>query len=177
MSKPASPSLRGVPDGRPRPSRLCDGAVAATLCGAALAAAALVGVGAGAGCGASASHGPDATAVEIASIDARLRGSFRLVSFIPEVPLEPMLASLLEYQYTTLILRFEGHRILADSPGVHVNRAYEIREPKGDRFTLVSFDEAGIPYESVCEFAGNDQVLVHSQTPPWTGVATIRRTP
>jgi hypothetical protein len=169
MSKPASRSLRGAPGRRPRtqPSLFWT-AAAVTLCGAALL---------GAGCGRGASRGPDATAVAIASIDTRLRGSFRLVSFVPEVPLEPMLASMLEFQYGTLVLRFDGKRIIADSPGVHVDRAYEIREPKGDRFKLVSLDEAGVPYESVCEFAGSDQVLVYSQTPPWKGVATIRRAP
>lgn len=127
-----------------------------------------------AGCGSSASQGPDAAAA-LASIDARLRGSYRLVRFEPEVPLEPMLASMLEFQYAHLVVRFDGKRILADSPGLHVDRAYEIRDPALDRFKLISYDEAGIAYEALCELSDQGELIVHAQTPPWKGVATLRR--
>ncbi|WP_437805943.1 hypothetical protein [Sorangium sp. So ce1078] len=161
MSPPASrPPLR--PSGAFRASRLL-----AVACAAVLAAQA-------AGCGSSVSQGPDAAAA-IASIDARLRGSFRLVRFEPEVPLEPMLASMLEFQYAHLIVRFDGERIIADSPGLHVDRAYEIRDPVWDRFKLISYDEAGIAYEALCEFSDQGELIVHAQTPPWKGIATLRR--
>ncbi|WP_437774293.1 hypothetical protein [Sorangium sp. So ce1097] len=136
-------------------------------CAAALAAQA-------AGCGSSASQGPDAAA-SLASIDARLRGTFRLVRFDPEVPLEPMLASMLEFQYAHLVVRFDGERILADSPGLHVDRAYEIRDPAWNRFKIISYDEAGIAYEALCEFSGQGELIVYAQTPPWKGVAMLRR--
>ncbi|WP_437668945.1 hypothetical protein [Sorangium sp. So ce131] len=162
MSPPASrPSLRPSGAFRAVPRLL------AVACAAALAAQT-------AGCGSSAVQGPD-TAAAIASIDARLRGSFRLVRFEPEVPLEPMLASMLEFQYAHLIVRFDGKRILADSPGLHVDRAYEIRDPVWDRFKLISYDEAGIAYEAVCEFSSQGELIVYAQTPPWKGVATLRR--
>lgn len=161
MSPPASRlSLR--PSRVPRAPRFLFAACAAVL-------AAQAG-----GCGSSASRGPDAGAA-ISSIDARLRGSFRLVRFEPEVPLEPMLASMLEFQYAHLVVRFDGKRILADSPGLHVDRAYEIRDPAWDRFKLVSYDEAGVAYEALCEFSGQEELIVHAQTPPWKGVATLRR--
>ncbi len=117
----------------------------------------------------------DAAAAAVASIDARLRGTFRLVRFVPEIPLEPMLAAMLEAQYQTLVIRFDGRRVKADSPGVHVDRAYSISRPQGDRFTLVAYDESGVPYEAVCELSGSEDVVIHAQTPPWKGVATIRR--
>ncbi|WP_437595521.1 hypothetical protein [Sorangium sp. So ce590] len=161
MSLPASrPSLR--PSGAFRASRLL------------LVACAAVFAAQSAGCGSSASQGPDAAAA-LASIDARLRGSFRLVRFEPEVPLEPMLASMLEFQYAHLIVRFDGERILADSPGLHVDRAYEIRDPVWDRFKLISYDEAGIAYEALCEFSDQGELIVYAQTPPWKGVAMLRR--
>lgn len=161
MSPPASRlSLR--PSRVPRAPRFLFAACAAVLAAQA------------AGCGSSASRGPDAGAA-ISSIDARLRGSFRLVRFEPEVPLEPMLASMLEFQYGHLVVRFDGKRILADSPGLHVDRAYEIRDPAWDRFKLVSYDEAGVAYEALCEFSGQEELIVHAQTPPWKGVATLRR--
>ncbi|XXY12730.1 hypothetical protein WME88_31165 [Sorangium sp. So ce216] len=128
-----------------------------------------------AGCGSGGAQGSGGTAAEIASIDARLRGTFRLVRFDPEMPLEPMLASMLEFQYAHLVIRFDGDRILADSPGVHVDRAYEIREPAWNRFKLISYDEAGVAYEAVCEFSGEKELIVYAQTPPWKGVATLRR--
>ncbi|AUX23930.1 hypothetical protein SOCEGT47_044600 [Sorangium cellulosum] len=164
MSRPASrPSLRR--SRAPRAPRLL------------LVAAVAVLAAEGTGCGAGASQGPETTAAAIASIDARLRGSFRLVRFDPEVPLEPMLASMLEFQYAHLVIRFDGRRILADSPGLHVDRAYEIREPAWDRFELVSYDEAGVAYEAICQFSGDGELIVHAQTPPWKGVATLRRAP
>ncbi|WP_437617984.1 hypothetical protein WME89_29790 [Sorangium sp. So ce321] len=128
-----------------------------------------------AGCGSGKAQGSGGTAAEIASIDARLRGTFRLVRFDPEMPLEPMLASMLEFQYAHLAIRFDGDRILADSPGLHVDRAYEIREPAWNRFKLISYDEAGVAYEAVCEFSGEKELIVYAQTPPWKGVATLRR--
>ncbi|WP_437497617.1 hypothetical protein [Sorangium sp. So ce1099] len=128
-----------------------------------------------AGCGSGGAQGSGGTAAEIASIDARLRGTFRLVRFDPEMPLEPMLASMLEFQYAHLVIRFNGDRILADSPGLHVDRAYEIREPAWNRFKLISYDEAGVAYEAVCEFSGEKELIVYAQTPPWKGVATLRR--
>lgn len=134
------------------------------LCIAALAA----------GCGGGA-RPPESAAAAVASIDARLRGSFRLVRFTPEVPLEPALAAMLDAQYARLVIRFDGRRIVADSPGVHVDRAYEIRDPQGDRFKIIAYDEAGVPYESVCELSGADELTVHATTPPWKGVATLRR--
>ena len=160
MSPPASrPSLR--------PSRASRASHLVVAFAAVLAAQT-------AGCGSSAARGPEAGA-EVASIDARLRGTFRLVRFEPEVPLEPMLASMLEFQYAHLVVRFDGKRILADSPGLHVDRAYEIRDPAWDRFKLVAYDEAGVAYEALCEFSGQDELVVHAQTPPWKGLATLRR--
>jgi hypothetical protein len=135
-------------------------ALAAALCG---------------GCGHGGARPPESSAAAIASIDARLRGTFHLVRFVPEVPLEPMLAAMLEAQYATLVIRFDGKRISADSPTVHVIRAYEILEPQGDRFKLVAYDEAGVPYESTCELSETGDLLVYAQTPPWKGVATLRR--
>ncbi|MGK3993008.1 hypothetical protein [Sorangium sp. So ce1024] len=128
-----------------------------------------------AGCGSGGAQASGGAAAEIASIDARLRGTFRLVRFEPEVPLEPMLASMLEFQYAHLVIRFDGQRIIADSPGLHVDRAYEIRDPAWNRFKIVSYDEAGVAYEALCEFSGEQELIVHAQTPPWKGVATLRR--
>lgn len=135
-------------------------ALAAALCG---------------GCGHGAARAPDSALAAIASIDARLRGDFRLVRFVPEVSLDPMLAAMLEAQYATLLIRFDGKRLSADSPTVHVSRAYEIRDPQGDRFRLIAYDESGVPYESACELSEEGDLRVQARTPPWQGVAILRR--
>jgi hypothetical protein len=82
---------------------------------------------------------------------------------------------MLTAQYTTMAIRFDGKRVTADSPSVHVTRAYQIAEAYGDHFKLVSFDDQGIPYESACDFIGEAALELHSETDPWRGVATLRK--
>jgi hypothetical protein len=118
---------------------------------------------------------PEVDAQAIASADARLKGAWRLRSFVPETPLEPMLEALVRFQYEHLIVRFDGQRLVADSPGLHVDRAYRIHEASGDRFKLTSFDEQGVAYETECFFVGRDALEIRSMTSPWRGIATIAR--
>ena len=121
--------------------------------------------------------GPDAAAMAIKAAGDRLRGNWKLVQFVPETPLEPMLQALLQMQYQSLTVIFDGTRVRAESPGIHFNRPYLVKEANGDRFKLVSFDESGVPYESQCEFGQGDTLVVYSQTAPWRGVGTMRRAP
>jgi hypothetical protein len=126
--------------------------------------------------GASRPPVPDENARAIGSADMRLRGAWRLASFTPTTTLEPVFKAMLEIQYTTMAIRFDGKRLTADSPSVHVNRAYQIAEAYGDHFKLISFDEQGIPYESACSFVGDGAIELQSETDPWRGVATLRKT-
>lgn len=131
---------------------------------------------AAAGCGGvQDAPGPDAAAIAIRQASDRLRGAWKLQSFQPETPLEPMLQALLQMQYQVLTVHFDGTRVRAESPGIHFNRPYEVKEANGDRFKLVSYDESGVPYESHCEFAPNETLVIYSQTSPWRGVGTMRR--
>lgn len=128
------------------------------------------------GCGASQS-GPNDIQRELASVDARLRGAWLLASFAPEMPLEPTMQALLGFQYERLLVTFDGHRLVADSPGIHADRAYQIAQVVGDDFKVVSYDDQGVPYESWCRFAPDGTLTVRSETPPWRGVATLHRAP
>ena len=85
-----------------------------------------------------------------------------------------MLQTMLEFQYGRLVARFDGKRMIADSIGIHVDRAYQISEAKGDEFKMTSFDEHGVPYEAVCTFA-EGKLQVHSTTDPWRGFALLTR--
>jgi hypothetical protein len=83
--------------------------------------------------------------------------------------------ALLAFQYGRLVVRFDGHRLVADSPGIHADRAYTIRQVIGDRFQAVSYDDQGVPYESWCELMPDGTLQVRSETAPWRGIATLRR--
>jgi hypothetical protein len=110
-----------------------------------------------------------------ADVNARLRGAWILQSFVPETPLDPMLAALLESQYGRLLIRLDGKRLVAESVGIHVDRAYRVSEIWVDRFKLSVFDDQGVPYESICTFLPNGTVDVRSRTSPWRGVALVSR--
>ena len=126
------------------------------------------------GCGGPALPPADLAARAVADADAQLRGSWTLQSFRPEVSLEPMLQTMLEFQYGRLVARFDGKRMVADSVGIHVDRAYHLSEVKGDEFKMTSFDEHGVPYEAVCTFA-EGKLQIHSTTDPWRGFAVLTR--
>jgi hypothetical protein len=126
------------------------------------------------GCGGAPVPPPDLSARAAADADARLRGSWTLQSFRPEVSLEPMLQTMLEFQYGRLTAAFDGKRMVADSVGIHVDRAYQISEARGDEFKMTSFDDHGVPYEAVCTFA-EGKLQVHSTTDPWRGFALLTR--
>src|SRR5690348_3955596 len=73
-----------------------------------LPAAALVALLASACGAADTPTGPSADAIAIQKAGDRLRGQWRLVSFQPETALEPMLQALLQMQYQTLTVHFDG---------------------------------------------------------------------
>jgi hypothetical protein len=114
-------------------------------------------------------------AIALAGADARLHGAWKLAGFRPERPLDPMIRAFVEFQYNTLVVRFEGGRLLAQSPGVNVDRSYRITEADGNRFKMTSFDPQGVPYDAVCTFVQPDTLEVSSWTEPWRGVATLQR--
>jgi hypothetical protein len=73
-------------------------------------------------------------------------------------------------------VRFEGGRILADSPTIHVNRAFKITEAAGPDFKLVAVDDSGNQATSGCQFSDDgSQIVFHGETEPWRGTGTLRR--
>jgi hypothetical protein len=128
------------------------------------------------GCGGRAeARAPDAEARAVAEIDTRLRGAWVLQSFTSETPLEPMLEALLQFQFGRLVARLDGKRLVAESSGIHVDRAYRVSEVAGDQFKLTTYDDEGVPYESVCTFLPDGAVQIHSLTSPWKGMGLVRR--
>ena len=118
-------------------------------------------------------------ATDVRSADAVLQsGTWKLVSYVPEVALEPMLATLLQAEVQTMVVRFENGRMKADGPGVHVDRSYRIEQAWGPRFKLVSVDETGVAYSTTGEIStdGNWIAFV-GENKPWRGVGTLHRVP
>jgi hypothetical protein len=111
----------------------------------------------------------------VAGIDVRIRGPWTLQSFTPVTPLEPMLKGLVDIQLGRLVVRFDGRRMVADSLGMHVDRAYQISEVLGDQFKLTSFDAQGVPYDCICTFRDANTIDVSSASPPWRGQALVTR--
>jgi hypothetical protein len=131
-----------------------------------------------AGCSAPAGpSAPDLMARAVASVDARLAGAWRLQGFRPERPLDPMSQAFLQVQFGQLVVRFDRGRMVGESPGVHVDRAYRISEADLMRFKITAYDEQGVPYDAVCTFAQPDVLEVNSWSEPWRGVATLTRDP
>jgi hypothetical protein len=118
---------------------------------------------------------PDNSAQAIATVDARLKGHWKLDRFQPIEPLGPMLDTLLQFQYQNLAITLDGKRLVADSPGLHIDRAYQVKEAEGDRFKVVVWDDQGVPVESSCNFLQSGQVEASVRSDPWRGTATLRK--
>lgn len=110
------------------------------------------------------------------SVENRLKGNWRIVGYQSEVPLEATLQGLLAMQLQTMTVRFEGGRVLADSPTIHVNRAFKITEAAGPDFKLVAIDDSGNQATSSCQFNDDgSQIVFHGETEPWRGTGSLRR--
>ncbi len=114
---------------------------------------------------------------DTAAVEARLRGTWRIAEYRSEVPLEATLQGLLALQLQTMTVRFEGGRVLADSQTIHVNRAFKITDSAGPNFKFVATDESGNQSTSACQFTDdNATILFHSETEPWRGTGSLKRT-
>jgi hypothetical protein len=118
---------------------------------------------------------PDAAMVAKASAEARLRGAWKLRDFRPEKPLDPMSAAFVQFQCGNLVVRFDRGRFVAESPGVHVDRAFQIIQADGDQFRAVSYDDQGVAYDAAGTFVQADTLQINSWSEPWRGVATLSR--
>jgi hypothetical protein len=118
----------------------------------------------------------DATAETTAGVAQRLGGRWTLVSFQPEVSLEPALQQYLNAQIEQLVVDFSGNTLHARGPGVDVTRTFRVTEAYGDHFNATVYDSSGVGTNSVCDFSGN-ALLVNTVTLPWHGRSTFRRVP
>ncbi len=130
------------------------------------------------GCGGAREPAQSAAAQQAATIQARLHaGPWRLVDYRPDVTLEPMLQALLTAQLRTMVVRFEGGSLNAQSPTLQVMRPYALEDVAGAAFTLASPDiQGGGTMRSRCEVSEDGRRLTfRSETDPWTGTGALER--
>jgi hypothetical protein len=131
--------------------------------------------------GCAASPGPTSPAQlaiqDQTTTDALLQSSaWQLVSWRPDQPLEAMFSQLLNQQFATMSIHFQNGRLHADSPSVHIDRAYQIRDAAGPQFTLIVTDENGVPIQTTAHIATDGQSIdFRGQSDPWLGTGTIRK--
>ena len=118
---------------------------------------------------------PDTATADLGAANAQIVGSWRLVGYQPDVSLEPTLQGLLALEMQTMTIRFDGRRLLLDSPSIHMNRGYLITRAAGPRFDLVSPDDAGVAIVSSCQFLAPDRVVFEGKTSPWRGTGTLQK--
>jgi len=116
----------------------------------------------------------DARAEAAASAAQRLQGRWVLMSFQPDTPLEPVLQLLLNEQINRLVVDFNGQTIVAQGPGLTINRTYKVGDAYLDHFKATVYDSYGVGVDAVCDFSGN-MLLVNGVTAPWRGRASFRR--
>ncbi len=132
------------------------------------------------GCGGPDALAPANPAVDIANVNTRLQGTWRLVDFKPDVQLEPMLAMWLQGAKSSLYIKFDGGSLQADAPNAafafHYDRPFTISDAGGDDFTLTTTTQGGDTLVSRCQFTvDGNHFQFHSQTEPLRGVGTLER--
>jgi hypothetical protein len=116
----------------------------------------------------------DAQAESSASMLNRLQGRWVLVSFQPEVPLDPALQRLLDAQMQQFVVDVQGVNLTAQGPGVTVARTIAVKDAFENHFKATLTDPYGIATDSACDLAG-PLLVVNGWTAPWRGKATFRR--
>jgi hypothetical protein len=129
-------------------------------------------------CGGSQLPADSAVAQQTATIQARLTaGPWRLVDYRPDLALEPMLAAMLGQQVRTMVVRFDGRTLSAQSPSLQLMRPYTLENIAGPAFSLVSPDvQGGGTVRSRCEMSDDGRrITFHAETEPWTGTGALER--
>ena len=85
-----------------------------------------------------------------------------------------MLQLLLNEQINRLVVDFNGQALMAQGPGVTINRTYKVGEAYLDHFRATVYDSYGVGVDAVCDFSG-PMLLVNGVTAPWRGKASFRR--
>jgi hypothetical protein len=111
---------------------------------------------------------------QVAAATSRLAGTWTLVQFQPEAPLEPMIAQLLTVQMGRMTVRFDGNQAFFAGVGVNTQRAYRVDRAEGDQLHLTLIEDTGATYQVLGDFSGG-VLYFRSDTDPWRGRGTLQR--
>ncbi len=116
---------------------------------------------------------------DVHATDALLQqGGWRLVSFQPEVAPDPMFAALLASQVGQLVVHFGQGQMHADSPTLHLTRAYRVIDAAGPSFRLESPDYGGGTLVTSAQLSEDGQhIAFHADTDPFRGSGTLVHVP
>jgi hypothetical protein len=124
-------------------------------------------------CGGSQTPSRD-PAAELASLQARLQGTWGLTTFRPAVPLEPMLQAFLSAQFNALVVRIDQGKLNADSPTLHYSEPYQLRDIIGTRFRMVTTSPSTYASDCMLSPDGNEITFI-GLIEPWRGEGVLRR--
>lgn len=127
------------------------------------------------GCGGARPSPRDNAQDSVAATQQRLRGTWTLINFTPEVPLEQSLQLFLQVEFGHMKITIDGETLTAQGPGIDTTRRIVVRSGYGDHFDAVVYDSQGVGYETSNDFRG-DQVFAQIITLPWRGRAVLTRT-
>jgi hypothetical protein len=116
----------------------------------------------------------DATKEAAASAAQRLAGSWLLVRYDPEVPLDGVSSLFVQSQVGKMIVRIDRDVLTAEGPGVSVTRRIQIGAAYGDHFDAQIVESSGIGNDTSNEFQGDKLVVVASGS-SWRGKALLSR--
>ncbi|HET9959381.1 MAG TPA: hypothetical protein VFQ61_33050 [Polyangiaceae bacterium] len=122
-------------------------------------------------CQRQASRGPDKVLVA----GQRLQGTWVLVSFKPEKPLEAPLQGLLDAQMRMLRISFDNSSYKAVGVGLNVQGRFQVLSAEGDLFSGTMYDPTGVGYRVSGQFDGQ-QFHFASYDAPWRGTGLMERT-
>lgn len=128
----------------------------------------------GFGCGAAPMAVPNDPAAENRQVEERLAGNWKIHDFTPDVALGPALDAMLAFHKERMVVSFAGGRVVAQSPGITLDRRYEVKDTSEDRFRLIAYDETGTPQDSYCNFTPEGSLRIRT-TSPWLGVGILVR--
>lgn len=111
--------------------------------------------------------------VEQARIDERIRGVWRLNSYVPDHALSPAL--LLSMSADAILVRFEDGRMRSATSALDFDRTYRIANVDGLRFSVFISDPHGFEVESRCTLGSGGEIAFQTITEPWKGHGVLIR--
>jgi hypothetical protein len=127
------------------------------------------------GCSSGSGRGAQDVAQARMEIDQRIAGAWRLASFVPDEPLNPVMTTILAMQNDQLVVVFERGVVRSASPSLTFERSYRIEEPQKAPFRVVLTDEQGVAYDTLCSFDHAGRLHFQSLSPPWKGRGILER--